>query len=69
MITDFSKTQAQTWEKLSTISNSDKIPSWKVRNSNSHYIESLKDNLLFNFKNGGILKDNHQKNEGHDELK
>tara|TARA_B100000029_G_scaffold256984_1_gene253792 strand:+ start:1404 stop:2651 length:1248 start_codon:yes stop_codon:yes gene_type:complete len=42
------------------ISNSNKISSWKVRNSNSHYIESIKDNFLFNFKNGGILKDNHQ---------
>ena len=43
------------------VSNSDKIPSWKVRNSNSHYIESLKNNFLFNFKNGGILKDHHHK--------
>ena len=43
------------------VSNSDTIPSWKVRNSNSHYIESLKDNFLFNFKNGGILKDHHHK--------
>jgi molybdopterin molybdotransferase len=43
------------------VSNSDKIPIWKVRNSNSHYIESLKVNFLFNFKNGGILKDHHQK--------
>ena len=42
------------------ISNSNNIPSWKVRNSNSHYIENLKENFLFNFKNGGILKDNHQ---------
>ncbi len=42
------------------ISNYDKIPSWKVRNSNSYYIENLKKNFLFNFKNGGILKDNHQ---------
>ena len=42
------------------ISNSDKIPIWKVRNSNSHYIENLKKNFLFDFKNGGILKDNHQ---------
>ena len=41
------------------VSNSDKIPSWKVRNSNSHYIESLNNNFLFNFKNGGILKDHH----------
>lgn len=43
------------------ISNSDKVPNWKVRNSNSNYIESLNDNFLFNFNNGGILKDNHQK--------
>ena len=28
------------------VSNSDKIQSWKVRNSNSHYIESLKDNFF-----------------------
>ena len=42
------------------ISNFDTIPNWKVRNSNSYYIEAIKDNFLFNFKNGGILKDNHQ---------
>ncbi len=42
------------------ISNSNKIPNWKVRNSNSHYIENLSKNFLFNFKNAGILKDNHQ---------
>jgi molybdopterin molybdotransferase len=42
------------------ISNSENIPSWKVRNSNSHYIESLNNNFLFNFKNGGILRDHHQ---------
>jgi molybdopterin molybdotransferase len=42
------------------ISNSINIPSWKVRNSNIHYIENLKENFLFNFTNGGILKDNHQ---------
>ena len=41
------------------VSNSDKIPSWKVRNSNSYYIKALNDNFLFNFKNGGILKDHH----------
>ena len=43
------------------ISNLDKIPSWKVRNSNSHYIKSLENNFLFSFKDGGILKDHHQK--------
>ncbi len=42
------------------ISNSNNISSWKVRNSNSHYIENLSKYFLFNFTNGGILKDNHQ---------
>jgi molybdopterin molybdotransferase len=41
------------------ISNKDRIPDWKVRNSNSHYIKSLSKNFLFNFINGGILKDKH----------
>tara|TARA_B100000902_G_scaffold21882_1_gene26299 strand:+ start:313 stop:1563 length:1251 start_codon:yes stop_codon:yes gene_type:complete len=39
------------------ITNQTNIPYWKVRNSNSHYIESLKENFLFNFVNGGILRD------------
>ena len=42
------------------ISNLNNVASWKVRNSNSHYIENLSKNFLFNFTNGGILKDNHQ---------
>ncbi len=42
------------------ISNQEKIPNWKVRNSNSYYIQSLNKNFLFNFTNGGILKDNDQ---------
>jgi molybdopterin molybdotransferase len=42
------------------ISDAEKIPDWKVRNSNSHYIQSLKKDFLFNFKDGGILKDNHK---------
>ena len=42
------------------ISNQNKIPEWKVRNSNSHYIQSLNDNFLFEFTNGGILRDKHQ---------
>ena len=42
------------------ISNSEKIKGWQVRNSNSNYIESVKENFLFNFKNGGILRDNHE---------
>ena len=43
------------------ISNQDNIPGWKVRNSNSHYIKNLDQNFLFNFRNGGILRDNHEK--------
>ena len=39
------------------ISNKDKIQNWQVRNSNSHYIESVNQNLFFNFYNGGILRD------------
>ena len=42
------------------ISNSYNIPSWKVRNSNNYYIKSLNNNFLFNFKDGGILRDRHQ---------
>ena len=42
------------------ISNQNKIPEWKVRNSNSHYIQSLNNNFLFEFTNGGILRDKHQ---------
>ena len=42
------------------ISNSKKIPDWKVRNSNSFYIQSIHKNFLFNFYNGGILKDKDQ---------
>ena len=42
------------------ISNKELIPNWKVRNSNSHYIQNLNQSFLFNFKNGGILRDNHQ---------
>ncbi len=41
------------------ISNSENIPAWKVRNSNGPYIQSLNNNFLFNFINGGILRDNH----------
>jgi len=40
------------------ISNNKKIANWKVRNSNSYYIKSLSDSFLFNFVDGGILRDN-----------
>ena len=43
------------------ISNKDIISDWQVRNSNAYYIKSLNNNFLFNFKDGGILRDNHEK--------
>ena len=39
------------------ITDRKKIPDWKVRNSNSYYIQSLKENFKFDFINGGILRD------------
>jgi molybdopterin molybdotransferase len=39
------------------ISNNKNIVNWKVRNSNSHYIRSLSNNFLFNYIEGGILRD------------
>ena len=43
------------------ISNDKNIANWKVRNSNSHYIKSLSNNFLFNFVDGGILRDKDEK--------
>ena len=43
------------------ISNKDIISDWQVRNSNAYYIRSLNNNFLFNFKDGGILRDAHEK--------
>ncbi len=40
------------------ITNKKKISDWEVRNSNRYYIQSLNQNFLFNFKDGGILRDN-----------
>ena len=42
------------------ISNKKKVPLWKVRNSNSHYIQSVSKNFLFNFKYGGNLNDKNE---------
>jgi len=42
------------------ISNNKNIANWKVRNSNSHYISSLSNNFLFNYIDGGILRDKDQ---------
>ena len=43
------------------ISNNKNIANWKVRNSNSHYIKSLSNNFLFNFIDGGVLRDKDEK--------
>jgi molybdopterin molybdotransferase len=43
------------------ISNNKNIVNWKVRNSNSHYIRCLSNNFLFNFIDGGILRDKDEK--------
>ena len=40
------------------ISNSNKLPNWKVRNSNSYYLKSLLKNLPFYFVEKKILRDN-----------
>ncbi len=50
------------------ISNNYKIPNWKIRNSNSDYLNSLHDNFLFNFKKGKILRDS-QRNIFRSEIK
>ena len=39
------------------ISNSSRIPNWKVRNSNSYYLKSFLENLPFNFVERKILRD------------
>jgi molybdopterin molybdotransferase len=43
------------------ISKNKDIANWKVRNSNSHYIKSLSSNFLFNFIDGGVLRDKDEK--------
>tara|TARA_B100001057_G_scaffold156724_2_gene157259 strand:- start:5501 stop:6754 length:1254 start_codon:yes stop_codon:yes gene_type:complete len=40
------------------ITNEDNISDWEIRNSNCYYIYSLNRNFFFNFKDGGILRDN-----------
>ena len=43
------------------ISEKKNIADWQIRNSNSYYIKSLSNNFLFNFIDGGILRDNDEK--------
>ena len=39
------------------ISEKKNIADWQIRNSNSYYIKSLSNNFLFNFIDGGVLRD------------
>jgi molybdopterin molybdotransferase len=43
------------------MSNNKITTDWQVRNSNSHYIKSLSNNFLFNFIDGGTLRDKDEK--------
>ena len=43
------------------ISDQAKIPTWKVRNSNSYYLKSIDKNFFFNFFYGGTLRDNDER--------
>ncbi len=43
------------------LSNQKKIPNWKIRNSNTHYLKSINHNFLFNFYYGGNLRDHDEK--------
>ena len=43
------------------IIDKEKIPYWKIRNSNNFYIQSIKENFLFHFSYGGILRDKDEK--------
>ena len=43
------------------ISEKIKLPSWKIRNSNSYYIKSLSKNSFFEILDGGILRDKDEK--------
>ena len=43
------------------ISEKMKLPSWKIRNSNSYYIKSLSKNSFFEILDGGILRDKDEK--------
>ena len=43
------------------ITEKNKIPDWKIRNSNSHYIKSLSNNSFFTIVDGGILRDKDHK--------
>ena len=43
------------------ISENNNTPDWMVRNSNSYYVKSLSTNFLFNYYDGGLIKDNDER--------
>ena len=43
------------------ITEKNKIPNWKIRNSNAHYIKSLSNKSFFKIIDGGILRDKDHK--------
>ena len=43
------------------ICESNNVSDWMVRNSNSYYLRSLSRNFLFNYYDGGLIKDNSEK--------
>jgi len=43
------------------ISENNNVPDWMVRNSNSYYLRSMAQNFLFNYYDGGLIKDNSEK--------
>ena len=43
------------------ISENNNIQDWMVRNSNSYYLRSMATNFLFNYYDGGIIRDNNEK--------
>jgi molybdopterin molybdotransferase len=43
------------------ISENNNVSDWMVRNSNSYYLRSLAKNFLFNYYDGGLIRDNDEK--------
>ena len=43
------------------ISENNNVADWMVRNSNSYYLRSMAQNFLFNYYDGGLIKDNSEK--------
>ncbi len=43
------------------ISENNNTPDWMVRNSNSYYVKSMSTNFLFNYYDGGLIRDNDER--------